>query len=345
MYLKVWVLVTLTLLVQFISSKPLSLNGGHRTKFNEYKIMPGHTKKEDYSLPLPVTYLPLVDLPKRFTWQNVDGVNYLTKMLNQHIPQYCGSCWAHGSTSTFADRVKIARKAKGIDINLSIQFLLNCGGEIAGSCHGGSPTGTYEFIKQVGYYPFETCLVYEACSAESFEGKCKAGDYTCNSYNTCRTCSTFTELGGFCSQIDYFPNVTVAEYGTVSGEHAMMAEIYARGPIACLIDGKPIDFYTGGIFEDPINKEINHVVEVVGWGVDDKTNTKFWIVRNSWGEYWGELGFFRVKRGENHINIELECAWVTPKTWTEHNYACYEDGTNCVVAQSYTDPAYAYLNL
>lgn len=44
----------------------------------------------------------------------------------------CGSCWAHGSVSSLADRIKIARGAVGDDINLSIQFVLNCGTETAG---------------------------------------------------------------------------------------------------------------------------------------------------------------------------------------------------------------------
>jgi len=35
------------------------------------------------------------------------------------------------------DRIKIAQKGKGTDINLSIQYILNCGAESAGSCHGG----------------------------------------------------------------------------------------------------------------------------------------------------------------------------------------------------------------
>lgn len=45
----------------------------------------------------------------------------------------CGSCWAHGSLSSLADRIKIARRTKGDDINLSIQYILNCGGEIGQS--------------------------------------------------------------------------------------------------------------------------------------------------------------------------------------------------------------------
>ena len=44
---------------------------------------------------------------------------------NQHIPQYCGSCWARSSVSALGDRIKIARKAQGIDINLSVQHMLN----------------------------------------------------------------------------------------------------------------------------------------------------------------------------------------------------------------------------
>ena len=53
-----------------------------------------------------------------------------------------------------ADRIKIARNGEGDDINLSIQFVLNCGGAIAGSCYGGMHTGAYQFIKEKGYIPF-----------------------------------------------------------------------------------------------------------------------------------------------------------------------------------------------
>jgi hypothetical protein len=41
--------------------------------------------------------------------------------------------------------------------------------------------------------------------------------------------------------VDDFPNATIAEYGRVSGEQKMMAEIYARGPIACEVDASPLD--------------------------------------------------------------------------------------------------------
>ena len=66
---------------------------------------------------------------------------------NQHIPQYCGSCWAHGSVSALGDRVKIARGGKGIDINLSVQHILNCAN--VGSCHGGSVDGPYQWLQQI----------------------------------------------------------------------------------------------------------------------------------------------------------------------------------------------------
>ena len=66
------------------------------------------------------------NMPKNFWWGNVNNTDYLTFQRNQHIPIYCGSCWAFASTSALSDRIKIARKAAWPDINLSPQVLISC---------------------------------------------------------------------------------------------------------------------------------------------------------------------------------------------------------------------------
>ena len=55
--------------------------------FNEFRVMPGHTKKQHVFAAQPHMETDIKDLPKTMSWQNVDGVSYLTKNLNQHIPQ------------------------------------------------------------------------------------------------------------------------------------------------------------------------------------------------------------------------------------------------------------------
>eukprot|EP01004_Peranema_trichophorum_P005313 NODE_4176_length_1213_cov_212.026606_g3678_i0.p1 GENE.NODE_4176_length_1213_cov_212.026606_g3678_i0~~NODE_4176_length_1213_cov_212.026606_g3678_i0.p1 ORF type:complete len:326 (+),score=63.87 NODE_4176_length_1213_cov_212.026606_g3678_i0:62-1039(+) len=303
-----------------------------------FKRMP---RDEFVVSPLPHTYINATALPTSFTWGNVNGVNYLTKSLNQHIPQYCGSCWAHGAVSALADRIKIARKAQGVEIGLAIQYILNCGTQQAGSCHGGDHLATYGFIKGTGFIPYDTCLQYEACSSESTEGRCASGNWQCSAINTCRTCNTFAAYGGKCVGVTKFPNASIAEYGPISGAAKMKAEIYARGPIACGVNAAAILNYKGGVFDDPsAGTDIDHIISIVGWGLDSATNKEYWIVRNSWGQYWGELGYFRAVLGGNQLGLESDCAWATPKSWTEVNFPCFEDGSNCLNASSYVDPSF-----
>lgn len=309
----------------------------------EFLIMNEHTIFDDHTSPLPHTYISEEDLPDNFNWGDIDGKSYLTHSLNQHLPHYCGSCWAHGSLSALADRIKIARDAQGDDINLSIQYLLNCGGKVAGSCHGGSATGVYEFVKRKGFVPYDSCMPYIACSKESTEGFCEHVDTTCSAINTCRTCSSFTSMGGKCTEIDIFPNATISEYGTYHGNvHAIKAEIFARGPVAAGINAVPILDYKGGVVSDHklFHKIVDHIVSIVGWGTDEETGTQHWIIRNSWGQYWGEFGFVRVEMGGNVLGIESEISWATPGSFTVMNYPCDEDGKNCGAdAMHYVDPS------
>lgn len=57
-------------------------------------------------------------------------------------------------------------------------------------------------------------------------------------------------------------------------------------------------------------------MSIVGWGTTEQ-GEKYWNIRNSWGTYWGEKGFFRLKRGVNEIRIEDECWYAVPvDTWS-----------------------------
>lgn len=298
---------------------------------NEIKTMDGHTVLNDHESPLPHTYVDAESLPDEFDWNDVDGRSYLTPSRNQHIPQYCGACWAFGSLTALADRIKIARRGAGPDVVLSVQFVLNCGGKVGGSCLGGTSSGAYHFVKRYGSVPYETCQPYLACSKDSSQGFCGGVDTTCRTRNVCRTCSTFKFLGGTCKAILPYPNATVAEYGTISYDvDKIKTEIYARGPVAADINAEPILDYHGGVFtDDNGEKRTNHVVSIVGWGTDQETGEQHWILRNSWGEYWGEMGFFKVLMGKNVLGIESYVVWATPGTFSVANKPCDEDGKNC----------------
>lgn len=66
--------------------------------------------------------------------------------------------------------------------------------------------------------------------------------------------------------------------------------------------------YNGTASNDPeerCNKTadyVNHAVVVTGFGKDEN-NTEFWTIKNSWGENWGNKGYFNMVKGENMCGI------------------------------------------
>jgi cathepsin X len=210
------------------------------------------------------------------------------------------------STSALADRTNIARKAVWPPAFLSVQNVIDCGG--AGSCFGGDDKGVYAYAAAKGI-PAETCNLYVA------------HNQACTRKHECYTCWPGAEGG--CKAIKEYRRLMVSEHGTLSGRAQIKAELRARGPVTCSIYATPkLDDYAGGIFaQREATTPANHVVSVIGWGVEG--GVEYWVVRNSWGEAYGELGTFRIvtsafRDGTGdayNLGIEADCAFGVVSGW------------------------------
>jgi len=255
--------------------------------------------------PLPQDYLDLTALPPSWDVRDVDGRSFATSNRNQHIPQYCGSCWAHASTSSLSDRINLLRGGVTPFAQLSPQVLVHCvtgpqhSGAPAQGCLGGNQIAAYDYMAQHGV-PDETCQNYEA----------RGNGTQCTAMNICRDC----DHSG-CRAVENPPLWFVEEHGQVYGEQQMMAEISARGPIGCTIaDPQTLkDFKGSSIYNDTTGAlGFAHDVSVAGYGTQD--GTPYWLARNSWGVYWGDEGWFKIVRGVDNLGIESqECSWAVPR--------------------------------
>ena len=173
--------------------------------------------------------LDITALPKNHFWGSLNGTNYLSTIRQQHIPQYCGSCWIHGPTSMLNDRLNIMFQDSTQRLLIAPQTMMNCGGY--GGCLGGQAGYVYQYMAKVGL-PDETCMNYEA---RDLGGECQPVDY-------CKTCAP----GKGCWAVSEYNLVTVSNYGFVHGgadvdaagnflSHAdkVRAELFKTGPVSC----------------------------------------------------------------------------------------------------------------
>ncbi|QTA89304.1 C1 family peptidase [Desulfonema magnum] len=181
----------------------------------------------------------------------------------------CGSCWAFATAAMIENLMNQA--GLSVEDDISEQAILSCS---VGSCSGGWYWDALNYIYKSGIFP-ESCYPYTT-SKGSCDDKCAEPDFLLK-------IKEFTPSPGLWGE-----NHTVND----------LKEALQDGPlIVCMRtpdDGTFNGSYTGGVYDyngGPISWEDNgHAVLLVGY---DDTQQCF-KVKNSWGDWWGENGYFRI---------------------------------------------------
>lgn len=91
--------------------------------------------------------------------------------------------------------------------------------------------------------------------------------------------------------------VTIDSYEDVpENDEEALKKAVAGQPVSVAIEagGRDFQLYSGGVFTGRCGTDLDHGVLAVGYG--SEKGLDYWIVKNSWGEYWGESGYLRMQR-------------------------------------------------
>ena len=78
-----------------------------------------------------------------------------------------------------------------------------------------------------------------------------------------------------------------------NNEHALAKAVTAQPVSVAICASSNLQFYSEGIV-DQCCTQLDHGVLAVGYG--EEAGVPYWIVKNSWGQAWGEEGYFRLQR-------------------------------------------------
>lgn len=171
----------------------------------------------------------------------------------------CSSSWAFSAVGAVEGAWQIAGNPL---VSLSEQQLLDCSSRYGNNgCSGG--TMDYSFL-----YIISNGLTSDA----NYPYTAKQG-----------TCQTNTIIASITSFNDVSPNSPSALYTAV-----------AQQPVSVAVDADPAIWqnYKGGVISRNCGTELNLGVLVVGY--NSNSNPAYWIVKNAFGQNWGENGYIRL---------------------------------------------------
>ena len=200
------------------------------------------------------------ETPKRVDWREHGAV---TPVKNQGA---CGSCWAFSTTGAIEGINKIQT---GQLVSLSEQQLVDCDTEVDMGCSGGLMDDAFSYVVKNGGIDTEQDYGYWAWGLP---------------------CQTRREHDR--------PVVTIDGYEDVpTNDHDALKKAIANQPVAVgICANAALQFYHSGIMTDKACcQSLNHGVLAVGYeDGDENGNEAHWIVKNSWGQEWGDKGYFKL---------------------------------------------------
>ncbi|KAM9795359.1 cathepsin F [Neosynchiropus ocellatus] len=208
--------------------------------------------------------------PDSWDWRDHGAVS---QVKNQGM---CGSCWAFSVTGNIEGQWFLKN---GKLLSLSEQELVDCDG-LDHACKGGLPSNAYEAIEKLGGLESETDY--------SYTGRKQQCDFLS------RKVAAYINSSVEISQ----------------DEREIAAWLAENGPVSVALNAFAMQFYRKGIshpFKIFCNPwMIDHAVLLVGYG--QRNGTPFWAIKNSWGEDYGEQGYYYLYRGANACGINKMCS-------------------------------------